>query len=393
MLKAVLTFSPLELCDRGEYEAAAESAGLRVGQWPENDSGGNLTHAERLLVAGIITSVIGGIQQSADQAVARDMLNESIRLFADDDRAWVARSWLARAEYWAGNLDQALALADEVLTAPLGAVTKFRTLLTKASVYSDRDLPDEAMSALGEMIQPYESLDPLFKGQFHNQRGRVLRLMGATDRAVLEYDCAIYFFQEAGNVRCQAIAATNLAGIYLEIGQFERAHDYAEQAGKIFSEIGDRTYEAMAWDQAALIYLAESKLEDAGRAIAQAISLVNDGDVLNRCSETLEKIRGKCGSIRREPHPVVQPRSPIERSMIMLPLDYASQLIQDQPDKALLLYDFLVQVRAAQDDPQYKLELDAAEEMLYAKTEHFGNSHEGFRRSRLRLVREVISDS
>ena len=142
MALSLLTFSPLELCDRGEYEAAAEMLGLTVGEWPSRGVQGNSEHAEAILVAGIITSTIGGIQLSTDQGVAREMLNESIRLFGDDPRSLIAESWLAWADYRAGDLDGALTAAARLLDEPLDTKTRFRLLLLRAAVYLDRGFHD-----------------------------------------------------------------------------------------------------------------------------------------------------------------------------------------------------------------------------------------------------------
>lgn len=402
MPEAVLTFSALELCDRGEYETAAELAGLRVGEWPENVSGGILTHAERLLVAGVITSHLGGIQQTGNQDIAREMLLESIELFGEDPRSWIARSWLGWAEYWAGRFDDALITAGNVLEAEIGPETRFMILLLRSAVYWHRGLTGEAWTELQQMEPLYDQCPSLMKGKFHNQRAVILRKLGETDRAILEYTSAKEFFK--GHVRWQSIAVNNLAGVYLEAKQFSEAHRYVEQARELFEQIGDKTDLARALDQTALIYLAEGKLDDADEAIQRAISLAI-GETLRECQETAEKIKHlrviqlqndrynptvphKTPRSAPDPKPIAP--TPGERSTAMTPLECASSLIENEPEKASILYDLFTWATSPRGDPQHEAAIDSIDRMLYAKTDDSERHRDSYRRSR--LIHEVTSD-
>lgn len=370
MALTALTFSALELCDRGEYEAAAEMAGLRVGQWPENGSGGILTQAEAILVAGIITSTIGGIQLTADQAVARDMLTESIRLFGDDPRALEARSWLAWSDYRAGDFDRAMDLSGELLHEKLDCPTRFRTLLLRSSVYWARGFTEQAFSELLLMESLYDQCGTLAKGKFHEQRALIYRQKGELDHAIIDYDAAICFFHEARNVRWQAVATNNLVNIYLETEQFDRAHVYAAKARDLFRELGDVSYEVEAWDQIALIHLAEAKqAEKIKRSLV--VHSDNDCDTI-RTAETL-------------PKPILTER----RGTMMAPLESASHLIQN-PDNAAVLLDLLIWATSARNDPAHETELDEIEEMLYSKTEDGVQHRKAYRGTR--LLRAVTSE-
>lgn len=403
MLTAVHTFSALELCDQGEYRAAAELAGLTVGERPERGSEGILTHAMALLTAGVIQSCIGGIQQTGDQALAREMLTDAADLFGDDPRANVARSWLAWAEYWDGNLDKALAIIDGLYGHPdqkvsenaplpttqcegvgqtssflLDPSVRFRTELLRASIYSDRDLPDQAFETLMGVEPLYDSCDSLQKGKFHNQRGRVLRLLGETDRAINDYDAAIEFFRASQNVRCEAASTNNLAGVYLETGQYAQAHDYAERARILWRELGDKTYEAEAWDQTAQTYLAEGKLKEAEASILSGISLVSHGETLRKCLVTLNEIKrvsgihrtDECDNFRDARLPIPRPPALSRKGggSVMTPLDCALSLIQNDPDLASTLLDLIVWATGARDEPKHEVELDHIERVVHSFT-------------------------
>lgn len=364
MLKPVLTFSPLELCDQGEYRLAAELAGLTVGEWPDRGSQGDSAHAERLLLAGIIQSSLSGIQQEGDQAIARRLLSESADLFGADSRSLVARAWLTWAEYREGNSEDSLRHSGDLLEGQLPVETRFSLLLLRTTIYWERVLTSEAWAALNAMLPIYEECSSLSKGKFHGHRGLLLKARGDLDRAILDYTAAIHFFQLSSNVRAHAIALNNLAGALCEAGEFEKAAGYAQQAIASFVALGDKAYELEALDTL-------EKIKQASK-----VKPLHESKPPNVIFPTL---------------PTFAPAQPTERVPPMTPLECASLLILDQPDKALILYDLLVQVRSARDDPRHELEIDAVEEMLYGKTADSEKHREDFRRSR--LLREVTFDS
>lgn len=383
------TFSPLELCDLGDYRAAGELAGLRVGERPSRGSDGILTHADRLLLAGIISTCAGEIRQ------AKEMLTDAADLFGDDPRADVARSWLAWAEYWSGDFDAALTLASEVLTAQIEASVRFRTLLLRVSIYSDQGFPDRAWAGLKEMALLYDSCDPLLKGKFHGQRGRVLRMLNEPDRAIVEYSGAIDFFQQAGNIRCEAAIVNNLVRLYLDAGHFTEAHDYAQRAISLWRETTDKPYEAEAWDHEALIFLAEGKPNEAETAILKAVGLAGHGSVQKTCLATYIKIKNTlaqdptqegdtiapCGTNRGLPsHNPTLPKG----TAVMDPLACASLI---PPELASVVLDLLIFATSGITEPQHKAQLEAAEDALYVKTPDFEKHRDDYRRSR--LIHEV----
>ena len=73
------------------------------------------------------------------------------------------------------------------------------------------------------------------------------------------------------------------------------------------------------------------------------------------------------------------------------PVELASRLIRDQPDMAEVLFDLIVFARNAQGDPAMEADMDAAEEMLYAKTEDCAKHREARKRSFLLQAVPVTS--
>lgn len=399
MALSLLTFSPLELCARGDYESASQALGLTVGEWPDLASQVNCEHAEAILVAGVISSALGKIQQRLDPARAREMIIESVRLFGNDSRSVVAQSWLALADYQAGDLDGALTQASRLLDLDLDIQSRFRLLLLRSSVYWCKGKADQAFAELVLMEPLYDQCSPWAKGTFHHQRGLVLRTLGETDRAILDYDAALHFFEEAKNLRWQAATANNLSHVYLVTEQFDRAHEYAAKARNLFHKLGDRAYEAKALDQEALIYLAEGKLNEAQSAISSAIALVEYGEVLRECLKTDAKINVIPLEESFNDRDILPPRprtnksSPNdgERSVTMAPQQLARHIIENHPANATALLDLLIWATSARDDAQHEAELDEVEEWIYGKTEDGVKARAAYRGTRLLRVVPVTS--
>lgn len=384
MLTAVIKFSPMELCDQGEYRLAAEMAGLTVGEWPENDSGGILTPAERLLLAGIIQSSLSGIQQEGDQAFARLVLEKSVELFGADRRSLMARDWLAWVEYRAGNADKALTDTEVLLSEPLETETRFRILLLRTTIYWERKQISEAWGVLLSTLPIYEACSSLSKGKFHGHRGLLLRAKGDLDRAILDYTAAIYFFGESNNVRAHAIAINNLAGVYCDAKKYTEAYQYAEQARALFHDLGDKTYEAEALDQIAQIHLAQQKLAKSAKTVGQ-------GFVLDGLSGMGDKIKPNDEDLYGDTHsndgrmPDISPLSlRIEpRDFPMSPLAILHYLIYSNPSHAPLLLSLIIWISSTSGNPQLEAERDNLERVCFSYTEEGEREREQDRERRL----------
>ncbi len=377
MLTAVHTFSAIEFCEQGDYVAAAEYLGIRAGERPSRGSQGNVAHATALLAAGAIASSVAGIQSTGDQVAARAMFADAAALFGEDPRAHTARAWMAWCDYWEGDLDTALDRIDESLRAPLDNATKFRTLLLKIGIYCDRGLASEALAELEQMAEVYEAVSPLLRGKFHLQRGRARKLAGEPDRAILEYEAALHFFEEAGNVRCEAVALNNMAILYSDAGRFPEAHEHANRARVLFQKLGDRRYEAESLDQIAQIFLAQGKSAEAEDALRLS---PNSDQGFPDCSANrngvkdataVSSVSGFLTNIREFPctpeSPANQPINPERGSQVMSLPELASMMVEANPDMAAVFFSMLVLARSVRGDPAFDAEADEAESIFYSK--------------------------
>lgn len=401
MVSTQVKFSALDLCDRADYLGAAKLLGIQVGEWPERGSQGDSAHAEAILAAGIILSSIGGIQLSGNQGVAQEMFRKSLRLFGDSPRASEPQIWLARSYHWQGRYEEALILLAG-LDRPLDARLEFRALMIEAIIYTDQGKPELAIPLFAELQTIYDQQNTHMKARFHNDRARVLRMLGETDRAVIDFDAAIIFFQQLSDTRSEAVALNNLAALYRDTERYEAAHVYADKAVLLFEQLGDNTYQAKALDQTASIYLKEGKLSEARSKISEALQLIRfEGPALNECLETSDKIAKEIkqlyvtlpigGNDKMLRTPDSPPsRSEERRGSVMTPAQCVTYILQ-HPELAAALYTFHIWATNGNGDPSHDAEKDHIESMILAKTPQGERFREDQRKSMLESL--AISDS
>ena len=146
-----------------------------------------------------------------------------------------------------------------------------------------------------------------FKGTYHNQLGITLRAIGSASkrrrdyfqRAINEYHAADEHFKLARNVVFRAHVKNNIGNVLRELGRFREAHEYLEQARRLFMRVGDKVRVAQVDDTRAQVFIAEGKyaqaeliartaarsFERAGRQCFLAETLINQGIALARLHE------------------------------------------------------------------------------------------------------------
>jgi tetratricopeptide (TPR) repeat protein len=261
MVKSAATITPpvhnctalaaVDLCESGRYQEALEIAEGLLG-------------AEKSLIEG--AALMGDLPGQA-----KDLLSEASRGLSGD-LADKARIWLAMC-YWAtGERAEARTVINSV--RPKEPTTAFVLALNKSIVESD-DL-DLATFLLTEVEGLFDSVNVLLRGKFLNQRGFLLRRKNETDRAIIAYTEAIYWFEQVDDPAYLKNVVNNLAGIYIDLGEFNKAHCAVDQSIEFYRQSGRRHFLAQAYDQKARVFLAQKKYEEA-RAIAPKAVMVLEG--------------------------------------------------------------------------------------------------------------------
>ena len=306
----------LELKDKGEYDAARTvmfPLWKGIGSRP-NTTGLDQERAARvLLCAGILTGWLGGvsgIKESDDHA--RDLITESIRLFeavGDTRKVAEARAELAQFYWRAGDNDTAhilLTTALERLTT--GGNARANALLILSSVEWSESRYKEVLRILTENAPLFESVTShTTKGTYHNQLGITLRAIASastkqTDyfqRAIQHYRIADDYFKIAKHVVFRAHVKNNIGNVLRDLHRFREAHQYLEQARRLFMRVGDKVRVAQVDDTRAQVFIDEGKyaeaeliartaarsFERAGRQCFFAETLINQGIALARMRE------------------------------------------------------------------------------------------------------------
>jgi tetratricopeptide (TPR) repeat protein len=261
--------------------------------------------AENLLFCGILSSRLGaesGLKGA--QETARDLLNESVRLFARlrDTRKHKAQLELALSYWRSGEVNEAFAYIRDL--DPADSVFAFETALTKALLETELGKRDDALATLETIESSADEMPAVLRGQFHQERAVALRSIPTSDnldRGLIEYQAALTFYEDAGCKKGESIVLNNLASIYRDYGQFQRAHSYAERSLRISCSLGNRFRIAEAEDQRALIFFAEGNYSNAVRLSHQAIANLLDSDhrkMLARVLLTLGRSLARLGKVQ-----------------------------------------------------------------------------------------------
>jgi len=211
---------------------------------------------ESLLALGMVETARGNLELGKNYFTRA--LND-----LTGDLAEKAGVQLAVAYSLGGETHEALALLE--------GKQSVEGLIARAVIETTSD-PEQALQTLA--LASKFSISPGMEGRLHNQRAIALRKLGELDRAVVEYDAAIYCFKQAHS-DCLPLVLNNLAGVYLDCGEYSLAHQQVDRAIELLED--DFPHLGKAYDQKANIFLAE-KSSEAEIHASRAVLLLEQGD-------------------------------------------------------------------------------------------------------------------
>lgn len=303
----------LELKERGEYQAARDAMSplwQGIGSRPDTQGLDSDLVPRVLLCAGILTGWLAGpsgINEADDYA--RDLITESIRLFeavSDFRKVAEAKAELAQCYWRSGDNDTArLLLTTALERLTIGGNARANALLILSSVEWAESRYNEALTILTNNAPLFDKITShTIKGTYHNQNGIMLEELGAASRkrsnyfhrAIQEYHAADEEFRLARNLVFRGHVKNNIGNVLRELHRFKEAHDYLEQARRLFMRVPDRVRVAQVDDTRAQVLIAEKKYAQAeltarsaartfakaGRQCLLAESLINQGIALAR---------------------------------------------------------------------------------------------------------------
>jgi tetratricopeptide (TPR) repeat protein len=196
---------------------------------------------------------------------------------------------LGELEFYQGNYDKAERLYGRALDLVKGGGEP-DLLLTiyyrYALVYWRRGALRRAIGLLEEAA-PHARLcrEPAVAGNYHSTFALIYRKLGSPDEAdygyydlsYLEYEAALYSYEQSGHTRYIASTINNLAYIQMKRSRFAEAHSLIGRARAIYVEFGEPVYVAQTDETRAQILIAEGRWGEALPIIERA---VNDLDAV-----------------------------------------------------------------------------------------------------------------
>src|SRR5688572_18705972 len=218
-----------------------------------------------------------------------DMLAEAARKFRSQGMpAKVSETQYELALcYWRlGAYDEARVLLKEALKplADTDVELKAKVLIRRTVVEIWANRYYEALSILKEAEPVFNSANDALKGRWHGQMALVLIRLALVegnteyaDRAIIEFEAAIYHYELAGHERYCALNLNNLAMTLYKLGRYREAHEHLDRAQFIFTRLRDAGNLAQVDETRARVLVAERKYREAERIIGGVIKTFEQG--------------------------------------------------------------------------------------------------------------------
>jgi DNA-binding SARP family transcriptional activator len=186
----------------------------------------------------------------------------------------------ARVMHSEGDLKGALSVLDQLSSEDLDEVTEAAALSSLGCVLEHGDRFDEAARTLERAIdlcRKTKSLRPLISGLFF--QGMAYGNLGRFARALSTFDSLAKLVEESGSRKYRARVANSRSWIYRELGEIERARDFAQEAIDQAVELGEiepRAHAALASAECSLLLGDDAEAE---RMLEEADSMLRGRDV------------------------------------------------------------------------------------------------------------------
>jgi tetratricopeptide (TPR) repeat protein len=278
---------------KGQYEAAREALGelwAGIGERPDVKRLPPAVAAEVLLQCGALTGWLGSARNvSGAQERAKDMLSEAERKFRSQGmpaKASEAQYELGMCYWRLGAYDESRLVMREALKPLTDADVELKAKIlirrTLVEIWENRYY--EALSILKDAEPVFKSANDALKGRWHGQTALVLIRLALvegntdySDRAIIEFEAAIYHYEQAGHERYCATNLNNLAMTLYRLGRYKEAHESLDRAQLIFTKLKDAGNLAQVDETRARVLVAEKKYREADRILVGVIKTFEAG--------------------------------------------------------------------------------------------------------------------
>jgi tetratricopeptide (TPR) repeat protein len=292
-----------DLENRGAYEEARKVLAdywARIGEPPKLDGLQDITAAELLLRAGVLTGIIGSQRHIPDaQETAKNLLTQAHSIFAARQIKKKIAEVLTELAlcYWrTDDLNEARDCLKEALSLlTIDGELKAKAILRLSIVEHSAERDPKAFQILKKNVSLFERLNNhTLRGSYHVNLGNRLENLAESrkksdyiDRALIEYAAASYHFELAGHRPYLANVETNLGYLYFEIERFDEATEHLDRARRIYVSIKDARTAAQVDETRARIFLEQGRLTEAERTARAAVRVQEKGDNTTLLTEAL----------------------------------------------------------------------------------------------------------
>lgn len=182
---------------------------------------------------------------------------------------------IARACFRVGEYDEVEAIADRNLENPaVNDADAIAFYVLKACVRTERGLFYESLELLSSAGPRLDGAAPREKALFYGQRARNYVQTGKLDAALVDYEAARVWAQEAGDLTIEARIRNNLARQYGNAGRFDDAIQEVDAAIEAARRLDDESLLGMFYDQKAQILNTAERFSESLMCSERAIGLL-----------------------------------------------------------------------------------------------------------------------
>jgi tetratricopeptide (TPR) repeat protein len=273
---------------KGQYEKAFQCLAPfwdGYSQFPSAIGLSDAESAEMFMRFGSIVGFLGNSQKITNsQEISKNLLTQARRKFislANFEKTAECENYLAMTYQRTGELTEAIDWLNESLSRnlPENHPTRINSYIIESVLDIEGGKYEKILRRCQELREIFEkSASASDNGSFHNNLAIAHKNLGNADEALKHLKLARDFFQKAKHEIYYGAVENNLAQLLHKVELFDEAHVCAENAIKIFEQIGDKMREGYSLETRAQIFAAEGKFDTALKFVNEAIELLEGGE-------------------------------------------------------------------------------------------------------------------
>ncbi|MES2441511.1 MAG: ATP-binding protein [Pseudomonadota bacterium] len=171
-----------------------------------------------------------------------------------------------------GKADLAIARARDLGSSPKAQVALATAEWLKGEAHIGANQLDKATPVVNEALALAERVAPNTKlhGDLIRSQGAIAAMSGRVQEALADFQRAYGIFQNAREVRSQAITLQDIGQIYWDAGDYPRVLQYYSQAGELYT--ADPAFSVSAYNNRAEVLRKLGRFDEAEREYNQALA-------------------------------------------------------------------------------------------------------------------------